>query len=639
LGVLAHLSNRGLTLKAANAILLVSLVLFFSIPPALSTSTSQFSTIMIRAVPLTIKIVFVGFDPNTIDQDYLNWKGNLIQSSVNNVLGNGNLTGVDYSLTYDFFFTSAAFQQSLTKYLQSIQVKKLTYNPWFRTMMTNYFYDADKVQSWLVNNNASYGGFPSNGDVFVFTNMTTLPSLTSSQLETDNPTSATPHYYSEHFTDLDLNYSIRYRDFSVAWGGDSRLWFVDMSAGPDFWTWSTPESVPFIPMQLALDLYQLNLHTSNGKEWLTQYLADYIYDAVLNLAVPVFVYQPIYSHTYRFVVNVIDNRTDKEKDAVAIKETLHPEIVRSAFVDLMPYSDIVVEAHFINASDDPGLQAAIIQSTVSPPVDLGISPYVDTRPLYRYLQEHLTDFVGTVRKDSTESTVPVFAFAFSSGIYFGYTYKWYVATSKTIEDSFVGISLGDMSLIGMTQNDFQKGDSVSPAQPGKGTGFTQSVIHEAGHSLGLIHPHQFSYLEDFVASAMSYWSWVYKFSQFDKDALNRAHADELINSALANVTEAQQLSGTSFDFGLSVVRADSARNLLNSALEKYNSMNYIQAVEIAAVAAQEAGLAKETAVMAPNGVVSIGLISLTVGIVIGSSLIFMAFRRYAHEIERTGTNA
>jgi hypothetical protein len=635
---LAHLSNRGFTLKTASAILLVSLVLLLSVPPALSSGANEFSTIVMRAVPLTIKIVFVGFDPSTIDQDYLAWKGNLIQTSVNNVLDSGNVTGINYKLTYDFVFTSAEFQESFTKYLQSIQVKKLTYNPWFRTIMNNYLYDADKVQTWLVNNNASYGGFPSNGDVFVFSNMTTLPSLTSKQLETDNPTSATPHYYSEHFTDKDLNYSIRYRDFSVAWGGESRLWFVDMAAGPDFWTWSTPESVPFIPMQLALDLYQLNVHTSHGKQWLTQYIADYIYDTVLNLAVPVFVYQPIYSHRYRFVLNVIDNRTDKEKEAVPIQETLHPEIVRNAFVDLLPYSDIVVETHFVNASDNTGLQSAIIQSTVSPPTDLGIGPYVDTRPLYRYLEAHLTDFVGTVRRDSLEFTVPVFAFAFSSGIYFGYTYKWYVATLKEQDSSFTGISLGDLALIGMTQNDFQRGDAVSPVQPGKGTGFTQSVIHEAGHSLGLMHPHQFSYLQDFEASPMSYWSWEYNFSQFDKDAINRAHADELINSALANITAAQELSKTSFDLGLSAVRTESASNLLNSALEKYNSMNYVQAVEIAVVAAQTAASAKETALSAPNGTVVVGLVALTLGIVIGASLIFIAFRKYADEIEKKGTN-
>jgi hypothetical protein len=616
-------------LKVPNALLLLFLVVLSSIPAGFAQATAtRVDTITVRTVPLTIKVVLIGFDQQTIDQDYLTWKGNSVKDSVNNVLSTGNITGISYDLAYQFVYSRPSFQDGLVKFLKSIEQRKLLYNPWFKSITANYFYDAEKVENWFIANNASYGGMPSDGYTFVFANLTALPSVTESQLESENPSMATPHYYGTQFADKDLDYAIRYREFSVGWGGRSRLWYLDLAAGPEFWTWTNSEATPHVPMQLAIDLYKLNVHSPYGKQWLTQFISDYIYDAVLNLAVPAFTYQPVYSRTYRIVLNIIDNRTVNERDAVPIETTIHPELVKRAFTDLLPYADVRVETHFISAEKMPDLQAKMIANTVTPPSDLGIGPYLDTRPLYRYLQEHLSEFTGVVRRDSTEFTLPVFAFAFPAGIYFGYTYKWYVSTLKLDEGGFLGISLGDMALVGLSQDEFRKGDNVNPPQPGKGIGFTQAVIHEAGHSLGLMHPHQFGYLEDFESSAMSYWSWEYTFSQFDKDSINRGHADQLINSALSKLTQAQDVLETRFDLGLVGNQLASSRSLLDRALEKYGSMQYVLAVETAWRADQSATSALAAVLSEPGFTVSI-LISLLLGIVIGSLLIFVALTQYA----------
>jgi len=628
--VLLALTNCGFTLRILITAFLVGLVFMAAIPPAFSERAIQPGVILTREVPLTIKIVLIGFDPHTIDEHYLTWRGNVAQTAVNNILSTGNVTGITYNLSYEFVYSTPELYLGLTKYLKSIQQKKIVYNPWFRATTQNYFYDADKVENWFVANNASYGGFPRNGYTFVFANLTNLPSVTEAQLNTENPMNATPHYYSSRFVDKDLEYQIRYRDFSIAWGGHNRLWFLDLSAGPEFWTWSSPEGVPHIPMQLAIDLYKLDVHESYGKQWLTQFLSDYIYDAVLNLAVPVFTYEPIYSQNYRVVVNVIDNRTEKERKQTPIEKTIQPNLIKQALTDLLPYSNVNVETRLMEAAELPGLQAAIVENTVTPPSDLAIPRYVDMRPIYRYLQEHLVDFVGLVRKDSTEFTVPVFAFAFQGAIYFGYTFKWYVATLKTEEGNFLGISLGDMALIGMNQNDFRRGDYVSPVQLGKGIGFTQVVIHEVGHSLGLMHPHQFGYVGDFESSAMSYWAWEYRFSQFDKDAINRAHADQLISQAfLALVATESNLAGR-FDIGFAGSRASYSRSLIDKALERYGSMEYVQAVEIGRRALNAASDALAASTIAPGGIFTI-LVSFILGTVFGSTLIFLAFRRFAKE--------
>lgn len=232
-----------------------------------------------------------------------------------------------------------------------------------------------------------------------------------------------------------------------------------------------------------------------------------------------------------------------------------------------------------------------------------------------------------MRRDTNEFTLPVFAFAFSAGIYFGYTYKWYVAALKVDVANFQGISLGDMALIGMNEGDFKRGDNVSPPQPGKGIGFTHDVIHEAGHSLGLMHPHQFGYLEDFESSPMSYWSWDYKFSQFDKDSINRAHADQMINLAMTTLAQAEGVLNGRIAFGSASDQITSARTLVDKALQKYDSMQYVLAVEIAAQAAQNASNALALALAAPSWVVMV-IGSLILGIIIGSALIFMALRKY-----------
>jgi len=629
---LTSLRDRGLALKVTNALLLVFLVVLASVPAGFSqTATTRVSTVVVRTVPLTIRIVLIGFDPQTIDQDYLNWKGNTVRDSVNSVLSTGNITGISYNLTYDFVYSRPDFQDSLVKFLKSIEQRKLLYNPWFKSTTTNYFYDAEKVENWFIANNASYGGMPSNGYTFVFANLTALPSVTESQLESENPSIATPHYYSTEFVDKDLDYRLQNRDFSVAWGGRSRLWYLDLAAGPEYWTWTFSEAIPHVPVQLAIDLYRVDVHSSYGRQWLTQFLSDYVYDAVLNLAVPAFTYQPVYSRTYRIVLNVIDNRTSDERDVVPIETAIHPELVKHAFADLLPYASIRVETHFIRAEEMPDLQATIIANTVTPPSDLGVGPYLDTRPVYEFLQEHLSEFAGLVRRDSTEFTLPVFAFAFPAGIYFGYTSKWYVATLKIDESSFLGISLGDMALVGMSQNDFRKGDNANPPQYGTGVGFTQAVIHEAGHSLGLMHPHQFGYLEDFESSAMSYWSWEYTFSQFDKDSINRAHADQLVNSALVKLAQAQDLLGNRLDIGLVGDRISSARAMLDNALAKYGLMQYVLAVEIAWRADQSAANVLAAVLSAPTWTVAV-LISLVIGIAVGSLLIFMALTEYSKKI-------
>jgi hypothetical protein len=109
---LAYLSNRGFALRLF-AVLLVLLLTLSLIPAEVSSEPSQTGRLITRTVPMTIKIVLIGFDPLTVDLDYLTWKGNVVQKSVNNILDSGNITGISYNLNYEFVFSTPDFQTRL----------------------------------------------------------------------------------------------------------------------------------------------------------------------------------------------------------------------------------------------------------------------------------------------------------------------------------------------------------------------------------------------------------------------------------------------------------------------------------------------------------------------------------------------
>ncbi len=567
-----------------------------------------------RIVPITIKVVFVGLNSDALETEYMTWKENLPETQTNLILVGGNNTGVFYSISYDFVFATPEFKNELVTYLKEIAREGPAYNPWWDDVTYNVFLDASKVENWLYDNNADYGGLPESGYTFIVANLTELPSATYDQMNDPQESLPTPHYYSAYYQDWDRDYRPSYREFCVAWGGAHRLWYLDLSAGPEFWTWMSQSDVPYVPLQAALTAFNIDLSSQSGKRWLSEYIADYIAEAVRNFAIPQFVYVPIYSGRYRIVEYVIDNRTENEKKEVTLRSTINAEWVTQAFEQLFPYSRVETSVKVKDVSEYPELQEQIARYTFT---NSSGPPYVDLRSVYNYLQDNLKTFVPDYRRDEREFTIPVFAFAFSGNIHFGYSYKWYVADDPTFNRDLYGIAFGDIAMLGLAHNDFLMGNEADAPQLNKGIGFTQVTIHEVGHMVGLMHPHEYGSLGDYVSSVMSYYAYEYSFSRFDCDAVQRSQADQLIMEASSTLKQAK---ATSADRSISFELSDklkSADDLLRKAEQQYSMMNYASALQYAKTAAVTS---REALTDAPNQVYAIPVFTIAgiaIGLIIG----------------------
>lgn len=626
----------------AFSVLVVMIVAMMPTPNIIPQVQAQ--TEFPRQVTIPVKVVLVGVDRQNVNTDYISWPGNLPTTTAGEVFQpppGGTPTGVLYNISYTFTFASNDFKSKLEAYLRSIQEVKITSNPWFYyytlepngyVSATNYysiqstFYDANKVESWLYSNQQELGGFPSNGWTLMLLNLPELPSFGFKdysdflRAQRATPPNGTLHYYSIVDRDTDLGYQWKtLGPYMTGWGGVHRFWFNDISAGPSFWTY--PED---IPLQIALPDNKINLNTPYGKTWFTEYLADYIWQATWNFVTPFFEYDPIYSQNYSFHVHVFDNRTFAEKQQVNIRSTVDSAKIKNAFEDLLPYSNVDVALTFEDMSNYPGLQQVIDSNykytdsftfgVSGQPLQYGI---VDARPVYQYIGNHLQDFESNIRRDRTEFTVPVFAFAFSNDTLFTFTYKWLISKQESDIKALLGVALGDIALVSVSQEEFARGDYVTPPEPGKGEGFTEVIIHESGHMLGLPHPHNFGSVGDFILTAMGYYSYDYVFGQSDKDALRRAHVDQIY-------IEVQSMLGRLGPAGSGI------QNQLNQVNSEYSQMDYVAALN---TVLQAEGAASVSLLISLGGAL-LSFIYVIVGVIIGFVVAWAIMRRRTTSIPR-----
>ena len=592
-----------------------------------------------RSSPLTIKIVFLGITENDLNSTYLMSNVTLPALKFQTILAGPLNTGVVYNFRYQLVYADNSTVTSFAQYLRSIQKNETTtgtsafINPYFTNSTTllqarNVFYDADKVESWLASNMTLFGGNPVPGYTLFIADLHnfTIPSFTYSQYQAYNlrcrlcplPSAiVTPHYYNRTSTDPDLGL-VNTRHYMTGWGGSGRFYYMDLSAGPSYWTNE-------LPVQVASQLRGVDTGSYYGKLWMSQFVGSYVFGAVYNLFAADQLYPVNYSQSYNIQLFVFDNRTLTEKLALPLSRTINQTRIQETMASLVPFARVTVKVNPANITDYPGL-AGIVANATTKLIDPSIQrPIVDGNLLYRWLTTnglgHVTSFINVTRTTS-EIDVPGFLFAFKGNYTFGVPVKEDIASADPGR-SFAGEALGDMVLIGLSQSDFILGNSTTPRQPGKGDGFTHATIHEMGHMMGLNHPFIYDQTEDFTDTVMGYYAYSLNYSQFDRDTFLRGVNDELLSFAQQTLSTVQN---TVFNSG-EILRAE--QNIAQ-ADKMYQAMNYSGAVPYSFAAAEAAYSAQQPAgsVISPSLV--FGIIGVAIGVGIGVLLGYLIFRRRNH---------
>jgi hypothetical protein len=596
-----------------------------------------------RTVPLTIKIVFIGFLPTDINTTYLKSRINLPDQKPQAVLASSQTTGaVNFNFTYQPVFATGADLTNLAIYMTSIQKSVVTaagppgttnppQNPYFNDSTTNIgtvdnvFYDANKVESWL--NNQSYAANPVPGyTLFIADLHAQLPSLSYTEYQAyhckpncNNPRTVTAqvHYYNTTVTDPDLGL-VQPRHYMTGWGGDNRSYFIDLSAGISYWT-AEP------PIQVAQQIRGVSAASNYALPWRTQFVADYITGAVYNLFGPDQLYPVQYSAKYVFHLFVIDARTPSEIAAgPTIMSTVNVPAIKAQLQSLVPFATVEVTPVYETLSSVLGLSEVVSNATTNVYDPAANTTVVDAKLVYNWLsiEGHVSQFL-TPSRTTGQIDIPEFIFAFSGNHDFAFTYKGDVFMSPV--DSIFGVSLGDMVLISHSQRDLNEGfeyTGTGSIQPGRGLGFTRTIIHESGHELGLVHPFDYDIDEDFVNSIMAYYPNANVYSQFDKDLELRAINDELLIYAQVTIASA----GSSL---LNSGTITAAQTAMATAEQKYNAMDYAGAVSYSLAAAQDAANAQTsgTNIFGGFGAVLYVVLGVLVGAAIGLVLGFLIFRK------------
>src|SRR5688500_16427761 len=228
--------------KRLFSLLSIMLVIsmFLSSPVSASTSQSALQSGMTvtyeQRVP--VNIVFIGYNRDMIDREAL--RGQLPGTYEPVVrypqfygLPSRDM-GLKYNFDYNFNFTENSFADRFFGYLQEIGVPgdptdfQLMYNDQKKNVLDVtgpvLHIDAPSVEAWLAENLR----INPNSYTIVFVNWYSRPDFQFHvYTKTDEPDPDTGYNFGE----------IRASRKMIAWGGSSsRIWFYDLSAGPEAWT-------------------------------------------------------------------------------------------------------------------------------------------------------------------------------------------------------------------------------------------------------------------------------------------------------------------------------------------------------------------------------------------------------------------
>jgi len=549
-----------------------------------------------------INIVFIGYKQSTINKQAL--LGQLPATYAPLVRFPqfyglpGRDVGLNFNFDYKVTFTENSFANKFFNYLKQIGVPgdptgfQLGYNDQVNNVLDVagpvLYIDAPSVEQWLAKNLSKGKGY-----TVVFINWYSRPDFKFHVFtKTDEPDPDTGYNFGE----------IRASRKMIAWGGsNSRLWFYDLSAGPEAWTDNWNVDNPDLDGNGFEDYRMPPIweYTGGGYRDPSALSTD------LGLVT-------------RFVgINLLFTTSP-----------LYDPLVTSPDVK----GDKVV--HINMFEDDPGshgtdwINTGYIQGELS-----GFEPYydwqtnlVDRNPIDSKARRAFRIFAGLLnRNDCWNSFGTPFAelFCFFDNNREKYIPDYheadYVAgifafntTAANLGSQFGLLGFADDNWVDGTQSYVFEFDSTEYRD--LGYGFSTTTVHEAGHHFGMSHPHDgydsefgidygpgddfyFAWSGDESDTVMSYLGVSNTFSQFDQDNMYRWEmagylnwANSLLDDILAH-PKANKVKDN-------VAKAE---DYAEKAIESFNKWNYVDAAANARKAYEEiAKAADELGIVTPT---------------------------------------
>jgi len=561
-------------------------------PPTLNTlEPGGFHTL---EQDLTINVVFVGYEEGSGDQQIDNaaflselpGTYRTINRYPSFYFGNEFL-GVDFNFDYNPVYADDAFEDAFFGYLDSIaDPQPLTlYQEWYNLetarsldVTDNAWIDAPSVEQWLADNTNNMLGVDTTDYTVFFVNWYGRDDFRFHvYTKTDEPDPDTGYNFGE----------LRESRKLIAWGGTApddeenglgslhRIWFYDLSAGPEGWTdnWSI-DNEPGYTMPPVWEYGNLSgyrpfddLSGDLGK--VTRYVAIDLLFTTSPLYKPA-ISPPVLADDIQLDINVF--QMDPNADGT---DYFDLSLLNQELTDLQPLNTFSSE---MNSQEFGSRFEKVYLCFYNGVSCFGQRLFGDAfADLFLYFNDHLINFL----EGDAGYEVPIFAFNATDELFtccLGYADDDWATGTQSFVFGFDSPSIRDVS----------------------GYGFTTTFIHEVGHHLGMSHPHDgydyeadidfgpggpfyFAWSGDESNSMMSYIDLNWDFSQFDRDNMNRYLTSVYLNQSNAILADIYS-SPKAGQAGSLLTSADNHAAMAQSA---YDSMDYAGAVMHAKLAYED----------------------------------------------------
>lgn len=389
-------------------------------------------------------------------------------------------------------------------------------------------------------------------------------------------------------TDTNVNFAARSTRRTIAWGGTTsadqnnakRLWFIDPSANPDYWTSSWDMTNSDVDGDKIYDKrlppiweYGTRKASVAYAEKISGDMGKVIRYVGINL---LFTPSPLYRVELtppEMPENLnLDIAIEQGAGAVDAASVIKPDLAQQRVSVLQPFAKW---SHSVRTSPLSGDLAKAYQC-LFPATDDTCSPNFADPDGELFFQQALADI--RQRAQATPGTYNVPTYLFNDG------------DQNAVNTGLLGRANND----GVTGTQTFTANFLTPALKSAGYGFTDTVVHETGHHLSQSHPHDgydserdedygpsgdtlFVDVGDEVHSVMSYNNLTKEFGQFNRDAQYRYLTTAYMSNANA-ILELAVGAGKVNDTRAAVVGADQK---FAQAKAAYAARKYLAAAQLA----------------------------------------------------------